>query len=59
MARSVLPKCFPHQTSCPGICAHSSRGSSAGSRPEVCGKTCTAQLACTEKRKWTQGMYVS
>lgn len=50
-ARSVLPKCFPRQTSFPGICAHSNHGSSAGSQPEVCGKTCTAQLACTENKK--------
>lgn len=50
-ARSTPPKCFPRRTSCPGIDAHSSRGSSAGNQREVCGKTCIAQLACTEKTK--------
>ena len=45
------PGCSPHRTSCPGICARSSRGFSVGSRPEVCGRTCTAPLVCTKGQK--------
>ena len=57
-ARSAPPGCSPRRTSCPGTGARSSRGSSAGSPPAACGRTCTAPLVCTESQ-WRSGKTIA
>ncbi len=47
VAHSVLPECSLHQTSSPGICAHSNRGSAVSYPLAAYGRTCTAPPACT------------